>query len=209
MLDYGLNNIVKVTDIAFGLEPQKVEFYWNNFVAINISPLVIKENPLLTNAISYLINYIIYNTNMNVLLIPHCLVDVNNDCDSLKKVNILGCERVKIILENLSAGQYKSIIAQARFGIFARTHATIASYSSLVPTLALGYSVKSRGIAFDLDLSDYVVDIKSIKSETDLLAPFNKLIENENIIKNKLQVKIPVYVNNIVNIQFLELVGAE
>lgn len=209
MLDYGLNNIVKVTDIAFGLEPQKVEFYWDNFVAVNISPLVIKENPLLINAITHLINFITNNTDMNVLLIPHCLVSVNNDCDSLKQINFGGSDRVKIITENLSAGQYKTIIAQARFGIFARTHASIAAYSSLVPTLALGYSVKSRGIAFDLDLTDYVVDIKSIKAETDLLAPFNKLFENESIIKNKLKDKIPAYVNNIINTQLLEWVGGK
>lgn len=209
MLNYGLNNITKVTDIAFGLEPKKIDFFWNNFVAINISPLVIKENPLLHDAIFYLINYIISFTNMNVLLIPHCLVDVNNDCDALNKLNISESSRVKIITENLSAAQYKAIIAQARLGIFARTHAAIAAYSSFVPTIALGYSIKSWGIANDLGLNDYVVDINSIKEEKGLVELFKSLVINENKIKINLQDKIPKYIKNITNPRIMELFGGK
>ena len=50
----------------------------------------------------------------------------------------------------LTAPQYKGYIARMRFFIGARTHATIAAYSNCVPTLVLGYSVKSKGIAKDL-----------------------------------------------------------
>ena len=42
------------------------------------------------------------------------------------------------------------MISQCRFFIGSRTHSVIAAYSSGVPTLALGYSIKSKGIAQDI-----------------------------------------------------------
>ena len=58
--------------------------------------------------------------------------------------------RVILLPNNLTAIQYKGYIARMRFFIGARTHATIAAYSNCVPTMVLGYSIKSRGIAKDL-----------------------------------------------------------
>ena len=42
----------------------------------------------------------------------------------------------------------KGYISRCELFIGARTHATIAAYSTGVPTLVLGYSVKARGIAY-------------------------------------------------------------
>ena len=58
--------------------------------------------------------------------------------------------RVIILPDHLNAIQYKGYIARMRFFIGARTHATIAAYSNCVPTMVLGYSVKSKGIAKDI-----------------------------------------------------------
>lgn len=54
--------------------------------------------------------------------------------------------------------------------IGARTHATIAAYSSLVPTLVVGYSVKARGIARDLfgTEKNYVLPVQLLRKEEDL-----------------------------------------
>ena len=48
--------------------------------------------------------------------------------------------------------------------IGARTHATIAAYSSCVPTLVVGYSIKARGIAKDLFGTDegYVLPVQAL-----------------------------------------------
>ena len=62
------------------------------------------------------------------------------------------------------------IISKCRFFVVARTHATIAAYSTGVPTIVISYSVKSRGIARDLfgDEKGYAVSWKSLinKDET-------------------------------------------
>jgi colanic acid/amylovoran biosynthesis protein len=207
LVERGLRNVVKVTDIAFSLKPQPTDFQLKNFVAINISPLVIKENPMIQKAIEQLVNYILTETDMSIVLIPHCLISVNNDCDALRQIDTHNSERVVFISENLLASQYKAIISQARFGVFARTHAAIAAYSSLVPTLAIGYSVKSWGIASDLGMSDYVVDIQSIHSSTDLLKPFFRLVKNEAVIRDSLSRRMPEYTKNTVCEQVLNLIG--
>lgn len=57
---------------------------------------------------------------------------------------------MQLIPSTLTAAQYKSIISRCDMFIGARTHATIAAYSTCVPTLVIGYSVKSKGIAKDI-----------------------------------------------------------
>ena len=54
------------------------------------------------------------------------------------------------IVDDCNCMQLKYDISKCRFFVGARTHATIAAYSTCVPTLVVGYSVKSRGIARDL-----------------------------------------------------------
>ncbi len=49
-----------------------------------------------------------------------------------------------------NAKELKGYISRCRAFVGARTHSTIAAYSTGVPTLAIGYSVKARGIAKDL-----------------------------------------------------------
>ena len=44
------------------------------------------------------------------------------------------------------------LIAQCELLVCCRTHASIAGYSTGVPTLVLGYSVKAEGIAADLGM---------------------------------------------------------
>jgi polysaccharide pyruvyl transferase WcaK-like protein len=94
----------------------------------------------------------------------------------------------------LSASEYKYIISKCRFGVFARTHAAIAAYSTCVPCTALGYSTKAVGIASDLGLSDYVVSIGDLTSKNVLLQRFTQLIENENEVKSQLERCIGSYI---------------
>ena len=46
--------------------------------------------------------------------------------------------------------ELKGFIARCRFFVGARTHATIAAYSSCIPTFSVGYSIKAKGIAQDI-----------------------------------------------------------
>ena len=77
----------------------------------------------------------------------------------------------------------------------ARTHATIAAYSTYVPTLVVGYSVKSRGIARDLFGTDegYVLPVQGLRSKDDLTISFQRILEQEQDQINKLTEIIPHY----------------
>ncbi len=197
----GLENVIKCSDIAFCLQPEDFPlehpFIPGNTVAINISPLVMRKEPIagiLSANIETLIQYILKHTDMNIALIPHVTMPMDNDYGVLK--SFANRERIILFSDQYNAAQYKYIISQCRFGVFCRTHATIAAYSSFIPSLAIGYSSKAIGIAKDLSLNDYVLPINSFLSPTYLLDKFKHLTKSENDIRKQLSEKIPPYIYN-------------
>jgi polysaccharide pyruvyl transferase WcaK-like protein len=92
--------------------------------------------------------------------------------------------------------QLKYIISQCQFFVGARTHATIAAYSTCVPTLAVGYSVKARGIARDIfgTEKNYVIPIQSLEHENDLVDAFKYIQKNKEGIRKYLQDFMPSYI---------------
>lgn len=50
------------------------------------------------------------------------------------------------MIEDAPCGDLKGYISRCRFLVAARTHASIAAYSTGVPALVAGYSVKARGL---------------------------------------------------------------
>ena len=65
---------------------------------------------------------------------------------------------------NLNSVEYKTIISKSIGLIGTRTRTTIASYSTLVPTISIAYSRKAYGIARDIfkdEYEDYVFDVKN------------------------------------------------
>jgi polysaccharide pyruvyl transferase WcaK-like protein len=53
-------------------------------------------------------------------------------------------------------------------------HASIAAYSSQVPTLVIAYSVKARGIAQDIFGTEkgYVIPVQNLKEEIEITGIF-------------------------------------
>ena len=96
----------------------------------------------------------------------------------------------------------KYIISECRFFIGARTHSTIAAYSTAVPTLVLSYSEKSLGIAEDLFVTSdgFAVRYPSLSGENDLKDVFVKNIYNrENEIKKCYEEVLPDYKRTIID----------
>jgi polysaccharide pyruvyl transferase WcaK-like protein len=162
-----------VKDIAFDLVPEPYDIGIENYAALNVSPLVIRKNPMALNAFRALVDYILAETDLNIALVPHVVQPVDNDYDALREFDIRGNERIALVSDKLSAAQYKHIISKAKFCISARTHAAIAAYSSGVPTLAVAYSVKAHGIAKEFGLP--VIDIAEINNERDLIGKFRRM----------------------------------
>lgn len=196
-------NTVKVADPAFLLErvdcPLPNGFIEGDTVGVNVSPLIMKygtkDNLILKNY-ELMIQYIIENTNMNICLIPHVIWEYNND---IEPINLLYNKFEKTgrvcKIEDGNCTELKGYIARCRFFVGARTHATIAAYSTYVPTLVVGYSVKSRGIAQDLFGTDknYVIAVQKLKYEDELTKQFVWLMEHEREQKGLLKNRIPGY----------------
>jgi len=195
------NKITLTVDSAFDLESNESEFSLKminrNFVGINISPLVMglaSKTDIVIKNVENLIEYILKNTSLEIIFIPHVYDIGFQDSIPLKQLydKFKMSKRVEIVEDYLNAKELKGIISKCRFFIGARTHATIAAYSSLVPTIVLGYSIKSRGIANDLfGYHDrYVIETQKLKTDFEILESFKMLIENEYQIKEILKSKM-------------------
>lgn len=204
-------NTILYPDVAFQLDTVKLDlpslFEENNTVGINVSPLILEregnEGITLKNY-KNLISGILDNTDMNIALIPHVCWENNDD---RKPLNALYEEfkdsgRV-VMMDEHNCMEQKGFIARCRFFIGARTHATIAAYSSCVPTLVVGYSVKAKGIATDLfgTYDNYVIPVQSLQKEDDLWNGFLWMLENEKQIKQHLDNVIPDYKNKVLDLK--------
>lgn len=198
-------NTVLVADTAFLLKktelPLPENFIENNTVGINVSPLIMdygtEENRILANY-EELIRYILGKTDMNICLVPHVVWEYNNDRVPLNYLYDKFKDTGRVcIIEDGNCCELKGYISRCRFFVGARTHATIAAYSTGVPTLVVGYSIKSRGIARDIfgTEENYVVPVQSLRSEFDLANAFEWLCSHEIEIKEHLDAILPEYVS--------------
>lgn len=203
----GLKQTILLPDPAFALEKKSLPlpegFVEGNTVGINVSPLIIgcetSEGVTLNNYIR-LIEYIISNTDMNVALIPHVVWSHNDDRRPLGHLYNMFKDSGRVcMIEDHNCEELKGYISRCRFMVTARTHASIAAYSTCVPTLVVGYSVKARGIAKDLFGTDenYVMPVQSLKDEKDLLEAFKWLQNNETSVRTHLCGFIPEYVTRL------------
>ncbi|WP_018590330.1 polysaccharide pyruvyl transferase family protein [Terrisporobacter glycolicus] len=190
-------------DPAFQLDkielPLPKGFEKGNTVGINVSPLIIdceRNKGITKDNYEELIKYIINNTNMQIALIPHVVWDDNDDRVPLLELYNMFKETGRVVMiEDCNCMELKGYISRCRFFIGARTHATIAAYSMCVPTLAVGYSVKARGIAKDIfgTYENYVLSVQSLDKKNNLADSFKWLEANEKNIRVHLENFIPKY----------------
>ena len=196
--------IVLSPDPAFALKPE--ETVWTdrnkNIIGINISPFVFNcsENDMgLKNYIA-MINWILTETDFDIALIPHVVYPNTNNNDVLLATKLksyfIDDTRVFVVNDGYNCCQLKSLISKCKIFIGARTHATIGAYSMCVPTLVVGYSEKSIGIAKDLfgTAEGYVCSVQNMKNEEQLLNDFKYILNNEKSIRGFLSDRIPEYV---------------
>ena len=129
-------------------------------------------------------------------LIPHAVQNGNDDRDPLKELYAAFQDSGRVcLIKDQSASQLKSIISLCSSFIGARTHAVIAAYSSGVPTLALGYSVKAKGLAEDIFGVDtpYVLPIENIANETAVTHRWIRLRIHAPEITETLRAKTAAY----------------
>lgn len=180
----GIKNVLHVADMAFALPPVPTIFPPGPYVAVNLSPLILRKNPALKDAYQHLIDCIMGETDWNIALIPHVEISVDHDLDALKQLQGPP-NRVFRVPAGLTSEAYKYILANAELCVTARTHVAIGAWSSGVPTIVIAYSVKARGIAADLNQSEFVVDAQSENLEV-LSKTFWQLYDNRAKVREVL-----------------------
>lgn len=196
------DHVVLAPDPAFFMESEECELpiqFEKPIIGINASPMILsyeKNQGMTYQNYCNLISYILKETEYNIALIPHVVWDTNDDRKVLQKLyDKCGCPERVVFVEDHSAPQLKYIISKCEMFIGARTHATIAAYSTTVPTLVVGYSVKARGIARDLFGTEekYVIPVQSLNEPLQLIAGFRWLDEHKVGIRSRLYDYLPTY----------------
>lgn len=206
MKSLNLKNVILFPDPAFVLKPEQCTlpriFKDGDVVGINLSNYVVGGDSLDTSfglEIKKLIDYVINKTNLNILLIPHVLWNGQDDrLISKEIVNHYNSKRISVLdSDGLNYEQIRYVISKCLLFIGARTHAIISAYATCTPAIALGYSVKARGIAKDLQLDErLVVDSKNFK-KNQLLDSFCYILSHVEDIKSHLKLIIPSYVGRL------------
>lgn len=197
-------NTVLYPDSAFTLDVDESAADKSNIkkgaIGINTSVMVesrTKSIDSFRKAFAELINRLLNETESDILLIPHVTVQ-RGDLEPL--AHLKDCfkdnDRVVLIPSTFTAAQYKGIISRCDMFIGARTHATIAAYSTCVPTLVIGYSVKSKGIAKDLfgTYDGLVIPVEEIDCTEKLIEVYSDFAANKEDYRKRLCDVMPGYI---------------
>ena len=197
------DNVVLYPDPAFCLDKKEVtlpeNFIEGKTIGINVSPMIIGyeevQGSTMQNYVA-LIKYIIDNTDYQIALIPHVIWSHTDDRKPIQELyeKFKNTGRI-ILIGDGDSTTLKGYISKCSMFIGARTHATIAAYSTCVPTLVVGYSVKAKGIAKDLfgTYENYVIPVQTLKNKEDLINAFQWLNEHKEKIKKHLIEIMPNY----------------
>lgn len=196
---------ILVADPAFCLPARETTlpegFVPGNTVGINLSPMAMEREQIPGMAYEnyiYLIRHILDTTDMNIALIPHVIWDGGDDRIPLGRLYDAFSRTGRVCLvTDRNCMELKWIIAQCRFFLGARTHSTIAAYSSGIPTLVMGYSIKARGIARDLFGTEegYVLPVQSLRRAEELTEAYESIMIREKQIRTHLNAVLPQYTN--------------
>lgn len=204
LASHNISNVLVYPDPAFILDPIHCElpdcFSQSEVIGINLSNYVMGGfdlNSTFAKEVDNLIKYILQSTDYRILLIPHVLWEGQDDriISNLIKEKYDSHNRISILDSgNLNYCQIRYIISKCYCFIGARTHAVISAYSTCTPAIAIGYSIKSAGIAKDIGMpKETLVDSVNLK-EGMLLDAFLYISNNFGYLKKQLSISKETYV---------------
>lgn len=151
-------NVHLMPDPAFVMDPEPIDNADLGFdlpegaIGLNLSPLMAKyvtngDEAAWESMGAAIARHLINVYDRPIVLVPHVTSPHSDDHLFLSRIKSqLPSKKVLILPETLSAAKTKYVISTLSCLIAARTHATIASFSTSVPTVSLAYSVKAWGI---------------------------------------------------------------
>lgn len=181
------NNVDVTTDLAFQLPYSKPDISNSKRIGINVSGLLLSDKQEKTDTvftlksdydkyIDSILEYLSAKDDVEVHLIPH----VKEDMDGIEKIaqKFSECIVPEMFTNPIEA---KSYIAGMDVFIGARMHATIASFTSGVPTIPTAYSRKFNGL-FELVKYGHTVDLLTLKTDDAINLTIQK-IESYSTLK--------------------------
>lgn len=217
------DNVCRMADPAFTLEPEEPtltpeeqKILVSPHIGLNLSPLIARywsHGKAWPEYAVDLVRHLLRKNEYPIALFPHVMQPLNNDYEFLKDVRDQLSEaqdRLVLVEPNHSCREYKWLISKCLVFAGARTHTTIASLSSCVPTLSLSYSMKSVGINEDIfgDHS-WVLSLSDLEPHT-LSERITDLVTRANDVRRHLQMVMPLYVKHAYDVlpRIRELIGS-
>lgn len=140
-----------------------------------------------------IIDQLTFTLNATVVFVPYVIEPWANDdrtvADDICK-KVMRRQRIVSIENEYTTEEFKGIIGQCDLLIGARMHATIASTSMCVPTVAISYSHKTNGIIGEmLGYNEYVLDVGNLNYEA-LASAISDIWSNRIRIGKELESKM-------------------
>lgn len=141
------------------------------------------------------VDWLVAEHKADVVFVPQVTHTQARDDDRVVARRIAGrtsnALAVRVIEQELSAGQIKTLCGRMRFFVGTRMHSNIFALSMGVPTMAIGYQPKTEEIMGELDASEYVVSVEALSFDA-LRSLFLRLMEHEQETRDRLRELVPV-----------------
>lgn len=202
----GINkNVYRVADPAFllkAVKPPASKFkieITEESIGLNLSPLMARyvtwgDMKKWVYLAARIIKTIFEKIRQPIYLIPHVTLSDTSDYLFLKKVLFQMNHyesKIKLIPDNLNAAETKWVISKMAVFAGARTHSTIAAVSSRIPTLSFSYSVKAKGINYDIyGSNEYYLEPEQLIPDV-VAEKINEIFLHSNSIKKRIDKVLP------------------
>lgn len=211
------DNVQMVADPAFMMEPEKYDKWCDNYtppkyICVNFSDLMAKYvtdgdidkwKLICADTVNKLCGAC--PCDCLIVFIPHVKSDYEFIQSLFPLIDNMLHKRLQLVDKSLNAAQMKWIISKAECNIACRTHSTIASFSMSVPTVSLGYSIKSKGLNMQMyGHEEYLLYRKEISAEN-VIRVFNNIWNKRSEIKFNLEKKnYEIKINSMLAGKYLE-----
>ncbi len=212
--DYLKNNRVENTwmmsDPAFVMEPEPVSSDQLGFefpedaIGINLSPLMRRychqgDMAAWQKNAREIILAIRRRFDNPIVLIPHVTIGSHNNDYLFMESCLEGIKRDNHIYSidgRFNARQTKWLISKLSCLVAARTHATIAAFSTCTPTVSLAYSIKAFGLNQMLfGHTDYLVPPENLDANS-VLPAIQNVLDHSTAIRHQLRRIMPTIHEN-------------
>lgn len=152
---------------------------------------------LYEKSIAKVCDFIIKKYSANIVIIPQVTVsnhlDDDRECGRRVYDYVQHKFGIHLLTKEYDHHAIKSMYGELDYLIGTRFHSVIFSITSYVPSIAIAYEYKTRGIMSDLGLEGWIIDIEKVQ-EIGLERLFDALVAHRVEYVEVLRKKLPTYI---------------